>query len=725
LRHRVPARAALAAVLLVLCSATIAQANPFQTTLRAYTQRGLVPACEFSSAELEAAIAGTPPDIAQYTSYPDAVQAALQARAAGSCRAHHSQTTPHLTTTHASHSSGSGSGSGPLSPVITLVDSGVPAPVALLMVLAAALAVALVAFRIAAARSRRLATWLPASAPASRHPPGGAGSRSTMTSGYEHRSRQRRGQARLTLVVALALVALVVGLLIGLSSGSPRPYNKAQQSIFQDDDHLLYASTPTVEHTLAMLQRLGVQRVRLTIKWSAIAPETTAIAPPPHFNAADPGDYPTGAWAPYDRIVRLARRHRIAVDFNVTGPGPEWALRPSPYAPVADVYEPSATDFGQFVAAVGVRYSGRYRPDGGAPLPRVSYWSIWNEPNQPAWLAPQWTPVDGEPLPVSAKLYRALVDAATIALAYGGHTVKTDTILIGETAPTGSGEQTLHSAMTPMQFVRALYCVNSADQPLQGTAATLLGCPQDPGSFRRENPILFDATGFAHHPYDLLHGPSYLPSNPNVVTMSTLSRLSGALDRIFATYGVDRRLPLYLTEFGYETNPPDPYQVISPAEQAAYLDQADYMAWRDPRVRALSQFLLYDAAPNAVYPPSSYEYWDTFQSGLLYANGDPKPALAAYRLPIWMPQSICAGSCSLLVWGQLRLAPHGTPQQARIEWQGTPGTGWRMLSAVRVTNADGYFETHVTVPGSGRVRITWHSPGGKVIASRSVVVDSG
>ena len=57
--------------------------------------------------------------------------------------------------------------------------------------------------------------------------------------------------------------------------------------------------------------------------------------------------------------------------------------------------------------AAGLRYSGRY-----AGLPRVSSWSIWNEPNQPGWLAPQWRRVGDTWVPNSPRLYRQLVSAA-------------------------------------------------------------------------------------------------------------------------------------------------------------------------------------------------------------------------------------------------------------------------------------------------------------------------
>ena len=184
------------------------------------------------------------------------------------------------------------------------------------------------------------------------------------------------------------------------------------------------------------------------------------------------------------------------------------------------------------------------------------------------------------------------------------------------------------------------------------------------------NPGLFDATAFAHHPYSFFLAPSAQMSDVNFVPLSDLSRLEHGLDAIFGAYGVGRRLPLYLTEYGYETNPPNPYRGVSPATQALYINEAEYMAWRDPRVRAMSQFLLYDALPDTRYPRGSERYWSTFQTGLRYADGTAKPSLGAYRVPIFVPNAVLGSGSSVFVWGRVRPASHGSSQRAQIQWAG-------------------------------------------------------
>ncbi len=412
------------------------------------------------------------------------------------------------------------------------------------------------------------------------------------------RSRWSPSRLLAALIVTAGFAAAVI---IALTGPSARAAPARQiESLFQDDDHLIYASTATVTHTLDTLAGLGVERIRATVLWRDIAPDPASARPPAGFDASDPADYPASQWVPYDRLVELAAAHGIGVDFNVGAPGPRWAMgRGAPNAKFATHWYPSAVQFRRFVTALGRRYSGDYAPAGGARVPRVSFWSIWNEPNQPGWLAPQWH----SSTMVAPVLYRGYVDAAFAALTSTGHEPDRDTILIGELAPEGA-ESPAHSysePMPPMPFLRALYCVDQAYRPLTGAAAAALGCP-GASRFVAEDRGLFAATGFAHHPYSFFLAPSASMADSDFVPLSDLGRLEHGLDAIFAAYGVRHRLPLYLTEYGYATNPPNPYSGVSLSRQAAYLNQGEYLAWKDPRVRALSQFLLYDSPPNASYP---------------------------------------------------------------------------------------------------------------------------
>jgi hypothetical protein len=549
------------------------------------------------------------------------------------------------------------------------------------------------------------------------------------------RARIRGGLLLLTLAAAAVVVVIL------LSSGSSPTTTSASrafvQSWFQDDQYLLNppVSIPgdrLVQKTLITLKGLGVDVIRVQLLWDRVAPDPLATTAPHGFDAADPSAYPPSGWAPYDRLLLLAHAMHMQVNLDVTAPGPLWAMRTPPIDPtVADHYAPSVAAFRQFVTAAGRRYDGRQRLQGtNKTLPRVDDWSIWNEPNQPGWLAPQTRTVDGVQALDSPRLYRAYADAAFGALAKTGHGPSTDTVLIGELAPEGCTARgpgctypSYDEPLEPLQFLRAMYCVGQDYQPLTGRQAALLHCAGNPKAFVKDNRALFDATGFAHHPYSFSSPPDRSLPQPDSVPLSDLGRLDGALDRIFASYGVQRKLPIYLTEYGYETNPPDIFRGMPPAIQSRYLNEGQYLAMHDPRVRAMSQFLLYDSAPEKQFPVGSAAYWSSFQTGLLYVNGAPKPSFASYRLPIFLSQTRFKPGSQMLVWGMLRLAPNDTRQTAMIQWRPVHGD-YRTIAQVTTMDPSGVLTAHVTPPGSGAVRIAWTSASGTEFHSRAVGVFS-
>ena len=133
--------------------------------------------------------------------------------------------------------------------------------------------------------------------------------------------------------------------------------------------------------------------MKVFVPWSSLAPDPLSHVRP-HFSAASPNGYPAAGWLPYDAIVRDAAARGIGVDLALEPPSPLWAIGPDLPAGTAagfvGSWEPSAEEFGVFVTAVATRYGGRYIPPGAtSALPRVHFWSIWNEPNYGQQLAPQ------------------------------------------------------------------------------------------------------------------------------------------------------------------------------------------------------------------------------------------------------------------------------------------------------------------------------------------------
>jgi hypothetical protein len=526
---------------------------------------------------------------------------------------------------------------------------------------------------------------------------------------------------RLTaLLIAATLVAAIIA---GCGGSAKRPPAQAAslrpgpEAIFEPKGEL--AANPS--GTLRLMRHLGVGRVKLFISWQTVAPDPSSRVRP-RFDAADPAAYPAAGWSSADAIVRDAAAQGMPLYVSVGGPAPLWATGTgAPPKTLPGVWKPSPAQFGQFVRAVATRYSGHYTPPGAtSPLPRISFWSIWNEPNLGSdELAPQ--AIDDSTVESSPAMYRALVDAAWSAFQRTGH--GSDTILIGELAPygqTGPGDPGNFGEMVPLRFLRALYCVGRTLRPLEGAAAAVRGCPTTAAAskqFAADNPGLFKATGFAMHPYSSIGAPpTALPADPDMVNLSTLTDLEGDLDRLMSAYGVSTQFPIYITEYGYITDPPLAGGVpLSLAPE--YLNWAEYLAWLDPRVRSWDQYLLMDPPPG----PSS------FDTGLENYLGVMKPTFAAYRMPIFLPVTNTRAGRSVDVWGCVRPAHYaqvqtGAAQRVRIQFK--PGTGGAFTTVIEVTitSPNGYFDVPVRFPSSGTVRLAWTYPHGATIHSRDVQI---
>jgi hypothetical protein len=234
------------------------------------------------------------------------------------------------------------------------------------------------------------------------------------------------------------------------------------------------------------------------------------------------------------------------------------------------------------------------------------------------------------------------------------------------------------------------------------------------------HPGLFAASGWAHHPYSLITAPREKDQNSDDATLSGIPRLTRTLDSVFAAYGQTTKLPIWLTEYGYQTDPPDTTIGVSWARQADYLDDATYIAYRNPRIASFAQFLLVDDAPLSQYRPSDPRYWGTFQSGLITLQGKHKPSYGAAKHPVdVIPRRGRAGR-SLRIFGQLRTAPDGQRLAATIQFLAKGTKKWRKVKRVTVGNPRGFLETTVKARRSGSYRIVW--PGSGRIVTHAVRV---
>jgi len=537
-----------------------------------------------------------------------------------------------------------------------------------------------------------------------------------------------------TRAAVLALAVLAV-------SAAPAAASRSQESIFMDDPKIVYSAPERLEGTLAELKQIGVDRIRVSVFWHLLAPDPKSeIRPFPPGAGADPRNYSAEKWDRYDAIVTTAQKVGLKLLFNITSPAPHWATPSAPSAETEDSFRPSAAEYKDFVQAVGTRYSGMFNdeaarqnsasvfddceptpnfpvpppicpPEGSDPspdnpnppntgpvLPRVDTWSAWNEPNMPGWLTPQ-SHEDDKRLAASPHVYRALADAMYSGLAESGH--GDDTILIGETAPRGASERAVTQSLRPLHFVRELYCLNRRFRPFTGEAAQRRDCPDGGTGFRAAHPVLFDATAFAHHPYAFEAPPGVSDPNKDDVVIADLGRLTRTLDLALGRHGSAKRFKVWLTEYGYQTDPPDPYVGWPWKTHARYLAHGEWLAYRHRRVRSTAQFLLFDDSPLGMYGPNDPRRWGTFQTGLKTAKGKHKPAYASYQRGIHL---IKRRGRPTRVFGYWRAAPGRTP--ARIEFRRKGKRRWRLVKQVE-TNAAGYLLTKVDVRGAGTFRIVF------------------
>ena len=303
--------------------------------------------------------------------------------------------------------------------------------------------------------------------------------------------------------------------------------------------------------TLDEIQSFGVRRVRALVYWRDFAPNRRSKQVP-RFDTADHAAYPAGTWDRLDRLVASIQARGMELQLTLTGPVPTWATKRKR----GKVADPSAKLYGRWVRAVAARYGDR-----------VNLWSIWNEPNHPDFLGPQYHGT----APHTPKLYRKLYVAAENAI-HGTAGNGKDKVLFGETAPIGNV-----NVVSPLAFLRGALCLNSGYEKRKGCKKLRID-------------------GYAHHAYTRKAGPTFVSEDPDEVSIGSLGRLTEALDKAARAGAIASRRDIYLTEFGIQSKP-DPIAGVSLSRQAEYTAIAERMAYANPRVKAFSQYLMQDDKP--------------------------------------------------------------------------------------------------------------------------------
>jgi hypothetical protein len=240
-------------------------------------------------------------------------------------------------------------------------------------------------------------------------------------------------------------------------------------------------------------------------------------------------------------------------------------------------------------------------------------------------------------------------------------------IFVGELKPTP------RKGLGPLKFLQNWLCLDKDNKRLRGKAARKLKCTK----FKKVK-----ANGFAHHPYG---PPGQVSKRVDIVNMFAIKRLAKALDSAGNAGRITKRLPIYNTEFGIQSNPPDLFVSTSPTRQAQIINEKEEFSYRYSRLKSYSQYQLHDD-PARPGPPSAR--WAGFQTGLRFADGRKKPAYDAYRFPLVLKKS---GS-KLLVWGRIR--PGTGARFAQL--QRRSGSSYVDTGSRITAGSKGYFTTKVS-----------------------------
>jgi hypothetical protein len=358
----------------------------------------------------------------------------------------------------------------------------------------------------------------------------------------------------------IALLAAAVLAVIALPAATAHAATRMPVGFYDDPS---FRWSPDSTQNFASAQKAGATIVHTLADWSQIAPKK----PKQPLNANDPAYN----LSDLDQFVQNAAAHGMQVLVTISGT-PRWANggRTPNYPPK------SLTTLTQFAHMLAARYNGKHG------FGTVTRWSIWNEPNLGRFLAPQFrgkTIVSGA---TYAKLYlagyRGIKAGNSLAQVAAGETSNR-----GRDRPTGSvGNDTVAPA----------------------TFAQLVA---------KANPHL-PFTAWATHPYPSEYrlGPGQRVKYPNVA-LSTMARFGSDLKKWF-----HRSVPVWITEYGEQTQPEDKFGGITYARQAADIKKAMALAQANPYVQMFIWFIFRDSTSA------------TWSSGIEKRSGAKKPGYAAF-----------------------------------------------------------------------------------------------
>ncbi len=482
-----------------------------------------------------------------------------------------------------------------------------------------------------------------------------------------------------TLLLTAAVLTLFALVPAGASAGSK------QFSIFEDDAVLLGLTDKDPEAAMAEAKYLGADVVRVFVVWSRVSPDKKSRTIPAGFDPADPNSAGYD-WGLYDQFVARAQRNGLKVMLTLSGEIPYWASREGDRCPhhlggydnlaLSCMWKPDRNLFEKFSQAVASRYKGQ-----------VEYYSLWNEPNLEHYLYPQYSRSKRGFVDLGGKQLRELWTSGYRGLTRSDPAVKKK-VLFGETAAISSPMDTLYAAL----------CLDEDGKPFRGRLKKLQGCSK---------PSKLPIGGLAIHPYnkDAVGSVFTRSYTKDSMAMAYTSRATRVLRRAEKYRRIPRGRGVYITEFGFQSNPPDK-KGLSLGAQARAMNESDRLFFGDRRIRAVAQFELYDV------PELKDE--DVYNTGLRFGDGRLKPAWGAYRMPLVVTRLTAT---QVEVWGQVR--PSNVRTRVAL-LAARKGGKFKRIGSPR-TNASGYFRVRVRRGQAAklRYRTTWASPNGETFPSRT------
>jgi hypothetical protein len=251
-------------------------------------------------------------------------------------------------------------------------------------------------------------------------------------------------------------------------------------------------------------------------------------------------------------------------------------------------------------------------------------------------------------------------------------------LLLGELMPRGG---TSSQKVRPLEFLREMACLDRNYRQIRGKAAKKRGC-------RKVG--RFPTSGIAYHPYTPPAGP-HTREGTDDAAIGQLARLRATVDALARRGKLPRHLPIWITEYGVQTKPPDPIFGAPLKRAASFMDESEWIAFRNPRVASYSQYTLYDDPPRAGSGPLR---WSSWQAGIYFANGKRKRyVFDEFRLPVYVRK---LGGNRVEIFGGRRIPGETATVEAKA-----PGGSYRSIGSVAVNSA-GYFKRVFKVNGASR-----------------------